>query len=266
MKKITFTICVLLLLGSLQSQTVDNYLTFAPQWNYISSKDDVMSPLVYRGHHGSLRTGYKRINTKGTVNEVYGSFSMGYIHSDVYPEFNSRAFSSMGSLTYRHIRTVTDSAFSLPVTFKVGGALHNVVYGKDNLRFTNNAFLMDYSSSLGIAARLGKEFELFGRAFQAHINGSVALLNYVLRPSFANSSPEAQLSGDYSGLKAFWKSAELKTISDFQQIATGLSLRYHLQNGNAVRLSYRWRFTHYKDIAEMYRASHAISVSTHFKF
>lgn len=265
MKKAALIGILFLLIIPSQSQSIDHYLTFAPQWNYISNKDDLMSPLTYRGHHGALRTGYKRMNQEGTVNEVYGTFSIGYIQSDVYPNFNSRALSSMGEITYTRLVKMSDTTLGLPVTLKLGINWHNQVYAKDNLRFVNNSFLMDFNSSLGLAGRLSKGFKLFGRKFDANANFSFAFINFIERPAYASAKPESELSEDNSSFKAFLKSGKFETIDNYQQVMTELNLIYYLKNGNGLRLRYGWLFAHYEEVSEMFEASHAISVSTLFK-
>ncbi len=267
MKKAVIGLMLYLLMIPAKSQSIDHYLTFAPQWNYLSNKDDLMSPLTYRGHHGSLRIGYKRMNQEGTVNEVYGAFSLGYIQSDAYPDFNSRALSSMGEISYTRLVKMSDTTLGLPVTLKLGINWHNQVYAKDNLRYTNNAFLMDFNSTLAMAGRLSKNFSLFDRKFTAHANLALALLNFIQRPSYANSRPESELSEDNSPVTAFVKSGTFESIGNYQQIMTSLHLNYYLKNGNAFRLRYSWLFAHYNDdsISDMLKASHSISISTLFK-
>jgi len=265
MKKAAFIVVLFLLIIPSQGQSIEHYLTFAPQWSYLSNKDDLMSPLTYRGHHGALRTGYKRMNQKGTVNEVYGTFSLGYIQSDIYPDFHSRALSSMGEITYVRLVKMSDSTLGFPVKFKMGINWHNQVYAKDNLRFTNNSFLMDFNSTLAIASRLSNDFKLFNRNFSVNANVSFALFNFIQRPAYASSSPESELSEDNNPVSAFLKSGKFETIADYQQVMTELNLIYYLKNGNGIRLRYGWLFAHYEEVSEMFEASHAISVSTLFK-
>ncbi|MCF8231345.1 MAG: hypothetical protein K9J27_04080 [Bacteroidales bacterium] len=247
------------------TQSIDHYLTFAPQWVYVSNKDDLMSPMTYRGHHGALRTGYKRINKQGVVNEVYGAFALGSIKSDRYPDFDSRAISTFGEITYRHLQPVTDTLSGYPVNLKIGANWHNQVYAKDNLRFTNNAFLLDINSSIGLAARLAKDFTLFERKFGATADLSFALLNFIERPSYTRSTTELEISMNENLFVALANSESFETVDDYQQIMTDLNLVYYLKNGNALRLRYGWLFAHHRNVSEMYEASHAVSFSTLFK-
>jgi len=265
MKKAVIAVLLCILNFPVQSQSIDHYLTFAPQWSYLSNKDELMSPLTYKGHHGSLRTGYKRMNQEGTVNEVYGTFSLGYIQSDVYPDFNSRALSSMGEISYTRLVKMADTTLGWPVTSKLGINWHNQVYAKDNLRFSNNAFIMDFNSTLALAGRLSRDFTLFDRQFTANANLAFALLSFIQRPAYASSRPESELSGDNSPVEAFLKSGTFESIGDYQQIMTSLHVSYYLNNGNAFRLRYSWLFAHHNENPEMFEASHSISLSTLFK-
>lgn len=265
MKKAACIVILFLVIVTAQTQSIDHYLTFAPQWVYRSNKDDLMSPLTYRGHHGALRAGYTRLNEKGVVNEVYGAFALGYIQSDRYPAFNSRAYSSFGEITYTHLRPVSDSFLGYPISLKIGANWHNQVYAKENDRFTNNAFLIDLNSSIGLKARLSKSFTLFSRKFSASADISFALINFIERPSYASSKTEVELPANENLIVALLNSDSFETVDDYQQVMTDLQLVYHLKNGNAFRLRYGWLFAHYRDVSEMFEASHTISISTLFK-
>jgi hypothetical protein len=147
----------------------------------------------------------------------------------------------------------------------VGGLLQSLTHIKTQTAFGNSAIATDGYSSLGVMARVEKDFSLFGKAFRASSQLNLPLFGFATRPSYSTPS-RYPASGASNPLSALLGEPQFVSFTSLPYIGFRNSLEFMFPSGNFIALNYDWDFYSYNYFNKVQSARHGVSVSLHYKF
>jgi len=251
MEKLTFILFVLLI-TQVKAQTNDHYLTFGLGYSYQTVKDDALSPVSYSGSLAHFRLGYYDV-INNWISSVEMSGYGGIQKPDVAPELNpSSTYTGLGRMIYYlAYKPYTYNNYE----FYTGVVSHNTFDYRLHNRYSNSRNNFCGLASFGFNFLVRKPFKLWNNTFDVQYNLIVPFGTYYMRPGYIKP-----FFNDEVGSKgfAFW--------GDFFQLDSRTDLLWQLNNGNLLKLSYRWEYASLQVLNPYQAGSQNLSLSIIFKF
>ena len=273
-----FSIIILLLTLSKLSTGQDEKSVFIPgaiTSGYEFLRDDGMSPLIYKGFNLGARFG-REAETENRITNFniyshYGSLYTRNYETDGISAFNVRVEAQYSYLkSYRKL--------SNDIRWFLGGHLGSLFNGRLNSKMTNNLFLYESFTSLGISTLFEKDLLLEEKKFdiwfiriirpernlKVRIKAELPLLGYGIRPNYI-TIPDFT-DNEFSIIRDNIERGELLTPISYFRFKTSVSVARILENGNRLRWTYRWDYyTYPEDVNPVKSALHNISFALVFK-
>ncbi len=256
---------LLLLFFSLPGRGQKHYLNTGAGWSWFKTRDQAMSPMLYRGHTLLAGLGYERDGVKSLFRtDLYFRYGSLKPRNNpdltqanallIKPDLDVHYLRALGWVTKWNIEAFAGLSWQTYATYK------------EHSRFVNNSINHEFCSSLGITGALRKEVPLFQHPLELNLQLSIPVTGYVIRPSFASSLPEGFLGNYDNQVGTYFKSGSMETWGNFWRINTQWFLDYGLKNGNKVRLTYFWDLYRHGPVNEVIAANHGFLLTTNFQF
>lgn len=246
----------------------EHYLDVGPGWSFTRVKDLGMSPLTYQGHHVFPTLKYLRNTEDSIVNKLELQFRYGKTQPKIYPDkTDSRVTSMRADIDYTQLRKA-GTFFKDNYEWWFGGSWITFFAMRSHNNYSNNAYNYDFGTAFSLAGKVRRAFQLFGHLSAVNFQILVPVVTGVVRPRFASSRPKGIDPGESFNGKNFRQSMDIVTFNHYQRLNTKLYLRYFLDNGNYLQLTYAWDYYHFDKIEanELWAASHGVYFATGFKF
>jgi hypothetical protein len=256
MKKLALLSVLAFFCANLQAQSLfeGEYILFGLGGQMENFKDDLVSPLKYRGYSGAAAIGWHSQHG-AWQNNLDGHIAIGLQSPAALNDASNQTTTISGSinynLRYRIINREKQALFlGLCSANLIGFRQHNL-YRNSSLSFSN--FI-----SYGLSASWQYQPQLkiwnvkIPFAWQTEFNFPLA--SYLIMPGY-----NRQFFNDKAGLRKH------SFIGDFWHLEFLHNLVYPLSNGNQVRLSYHWNYAEYNGLNYLAQAQHYLMFHLLFK-
>jgi len=228
--------------------------------SYVNVIDEGISPLLYNGIGGNVILGYfqekaKSINTS-TAKFDFNNPSSSISNAEMY------TFRLEGHFQ-RYWKLGSDASSKLKI--RPGFDLSAKWALRQHLNYTNNSQHIETRFSIAPAVMLSFPFELWTRSFETGLFGSIPIVTYATRPSFASTLFPASIGKEEVEFLDFVKQGEIVSFGSYYKYSTQYYIRYALKNGNALRLDYFWTYESYDAQNPIKTGEHSIMISTFFQ-
>jgi hypothetical protein len=210
-------------------------------------KDQSLSPVSYSGSLGTMGIGFRHFGKRWLENfSLYGSG--GILTNDVTPDAPGSALLLNARVDYQvAYRVYTKNLWAI----HAGLGNINVWDYRGVNQYANNSFNYNAFFSAGPYASFQKGFSLWNQEFNLQYETTVALISYVLRPSYVRPS----ISGRNFGYEAF---ASLNNMFHWQNRT---ELYWKISTENYLLLGYRWEYMQLEVPNKIQLAQHYITLS-----
>lgn len=217
--------------------------------------DQFNSPLVYKGYNGLIQTGYYYQDQKWQ-NIVYlnggGGFASPRTDDANRSQYTNYLAVIHYSLRYRVWKTERQQAFA-------GLVNHNTWDYRLHNRFRNSSETFTGLFSFGLSGNYQRAFSLniFSKSYELGLDftANLPLASYLLRPGYIT-----QTIADEPAVQ------ELRWFDDIVHVNTQTELVWFRENGNQIRLTYRWDYAQISEPNLTQQATHQVFISSYFRF
>lgn len=230
-------------------------------------RDKATSPVIYSGTNFFSTAGISFIN-KNMRHGINFRFNYGNLTPHIRPESvaNTSKLENLGAeIDHFYLRKVY-SLYDEKINFFTGLSANISGNMRDHSRFTNNSLSYDQANSLSINVQTEYDFTLFKRNFSAKLRSYIPIYTFIVRPSFASSTPIGFINQQSSDISAYFESGHHTSINNYFRWVNLFDLEYHLKNGNKLKLTYSWDYYAYKADYGVNAARHNILLGTMFNF
>lgn len=203
-----------------------------------SVRDEMTSPLIYKGsHHGIQTRYYHKTNTdlwQISSSILTGAMGNSYQRDDKDLKNPMMSTISMTRFDYwKPIRNILPAEWSL----LAGGTFKNTTWIRQNPEFTNSALNVDFLNTLSISSRVERIFnwKTSDRKLKFGFDLSLPLFSSISRSPYNGLSESSTILGLSS------ENVESGLFKVFD-INTNTELSYYFKNGNQLAMNYSWSY------------------------
>lgn len=241
----------------------EHYLLFQSGGGIAQVRDQVSSPLAYRGGTVPARLSYLR-QTDTSQRRLGLQFDYGRLKPEINPELTDASLQQVRTqLTFASFSRFPTSIDD-PWRFYLGGIWNNLlVYRiKDQRPYA----FSEFASSVNFAVKTEYKLKLLDHDATLSYSLSFPFLSYVVRPGYANSPPKGFRGNDDGFVKSFFESGNIVYPLQWIRFNNRMSLDYYLENGNFLSLFYNFDYYTFEEPEKVEAAGHALMFGTAFHF